>query len=239
MPDLNNGENEKAVADITSASVSVSQSSEQNHPDSPINSTGQKKPTSKKGIIVTAIILIALIIVAGFVYNSLASTTEPDQTVKTNASSDGSSEQDDSQTDEVTVAPDFPMTSLSGQEISLSDFQGRPVVLNFWASTCGPCRSEMPEFQSAYEKYADRIDFVMLNVPDFNGETKENALALIEQRGFTFPVYFQIDNTASILYGINSIPRTYFITADGNIEAYAAGAINEETLENGISMILQ
>lgn len=130
------------------------------------------------------------------------------------------------------------MESADGAQVRLSDLKGKPVVLNFWASTCGPCKGEMPEFQKAFERYGDRIQFVMLNVPDFNGETRERAMQLIEQRSYTFPVYFDSSSQAQIQYGVSSIPRTYFISSEGKISAYAAGAIDSTTLQRGIEMIL-
>ena len=137
-----------------------------------------------------------------------------------------------------TAAPDFEMTAVDGGKVSLDDLKGKPVVLNFWASTCGPCKMEMPEFQAAYEQYGDQLQFVMLNVPDFNGETRERALQLVEQSGYTFPVYFDDTTQGQVLYGITSIPQTYFINADGTVEAYASGAIDASTLERGIEMVL-
>ena len=111
-------------------------------------------------------------------------------------------------------------------------------MLNFWASTCGPCKMEMPEFQKAYEQYGEQLQFVMVNVPDFNGETRERALQLVDQSGYTFPVYFDDTMQGQVQYGITSIPQTYFINADGTVEAYASGAIDASTIDRGIAMLL-
>lgn len=195
--------------------------------------------TSKKAIVITAIVLVAVIVVAAIVYYSLASTVPADQTVQTQESSEGASTDDGSTESDTTPAPDFQMTSLDGKELSLSSLKGKPIVLNFWASTCGPCKSEMPEFQNAFENYGEQIEFAMVNVPDFNGETEKAARTLIKDNGYTFPVYFPIGNEASIQYGLTSIPRTYFITSDGDVKAYATGAIGAESLAQGIDMILE
>ena len=97
---------------------------------------------------------------------------------------------------------------------------------------------EMPEFQKAYERYGEQLQFVMVNVPDFNGETRERALQLVEQSGYTFPVYFDDTMQGQVQYGITSIPQTYFINADGTVEAYASGAIDASTIDRGIAMLL-
>lgn len=189
------------------------------------NTTAATNSRSRKGLVIALIALIAVIALAAATYNILAPGVTPEMTTTAPA--------DDSE-----KAPDFTMSSIDGEELALSDLRGKPVVLNFWASTCGPCQMEMPEFQSAYERYGDQINFVMLNVTGFNGETRERALRFIEQSGYTFPIYFEENESASMLYGITSIPRTYFITDSGDLEVYASGAIDGSTLAQGMDMIL-
>lgn len=184
------------------------------------------KRASKKGLIVLVAVLVVVIVGAAVAYSALAPAAMSD-TART-------AEKQDEQTE----APDFRMVSAGGEELSLSSLRGTPVVLNFWASTCGPCKSEMPEFQTAFEEYGSQVQFVMLNVPDFNGETRERALQLVEQNTYTFPVYFDVSAEAQVQYGVTSIPRTYFISADGILEAYAAGVISAAALDEGISMLL-
>lgn len=199
----------------------------------------KKTSSSMRVVAITAIVLVAVIVAAAILYNSLASTAPADQTVQAQESAEGESSDEGSAGSDTTPAPDFQMNTPDGVELSLSSLKGKPVVLNFWASTCGPCRGEMPEFQTAFEKYGEQVEFAMVNVPDFNGETEKGALALIKDSGYTFPVYFPVGDEASIQYGLTSIPRTYFITSDGNVEAYAAGAIDEDSLADGIDMILE
>lgn len=203
---------------------------------------------SKRNLIILIVALVVVIAVAAIAYNVLAPTVETqtlqsqgetiasDEASRNGQSAGSNTETNDS--DEKTDAPDFTMTSVDGQEVTLKSLEGKPLVLNFWASTCGPCKSEMPEFQSAYEEYGDQIQFVMVNIPDFNGETRERALQLIEQQGYTFPVYFDDGTEAQIAYGVSSIPKTYFINPDGTVEAYASGAIDGSVLERGLQMIL-
>ena len=132
-------------------------------------------------------------------------------------------------------APDFAMQDWEGNTLRLSEFEGKPVILNFWASWCGPCKSEMPEFEEAYKKYGDEIHFIMLNCTD--GDDMKDAKALIEENGYTFPVYFDTTGEASYIYGASSIPMTIFIDANGELMTYAVGALTGDMLERGISYI--
>lgn len=134
-------------------------------------------------------------------------------------------------------APDFKVVDAEDEEITLSSFAGKPVVLNFWASWCPPCKSEMPDFQKAYEQYGTDIAFVMLNLTDGVRETKEKAQSYIAEQGFTFPTYYDVEQNAANTYFITSIPTTYFIDENGDVIASAKGMLDAETLEKGISMI--
>lgn len=135
-------------------------------------------------------------------------------------------------------APDFFVYDQNENMVRLSDFRGKPVVLNFWASWCGPCKAEMSGFQKAYEQYGDQLHFVMLNVTDGDQETMETAKAFVKAEGYTFPVYFDSSYTASLMYGLKSLPTTYFIDAEGNVVAQATGMISASQLQEGIDMLL-
>ena len=132
-------------------------------------------------------------------------------------------------------APNFSMEDRDGNVVRLADFVGKPVILNFWASWCGPCKSEMPDFQAAYEKYGEEIHFIMLNCTV--SDSKDDAGSLIADNGYTFPVYFDTTGEASYAYGASSIPMTFFIDAEGNLVTYARGALSAELLEKGIGYI--
>ena len=133
-------------------------------------------------------------------------------------------------------APDFTAYDADGNAVRLSDYFGKPLVLNFWASWCGPCKSEMPEFQQAYEEQAD-VQFLLVNMTT-GRETQADAQALLEQEGYTFPVLFDLDADAAATYSVYSLPTTYFLDAEGNLVAWARGALDGETLQKGIGMIL-
>ena len=135
------------------------------------------------------------------------------------------------------AAPDFTMYTLEGEPVKLSDFQGKPVILNFWASWCGPCKMEMPDLEAAYLEYGDEIHFLMVNLTDGTSETVESAHGYIESQGYTFPVYYDTAMGGAFAYGVSGIPVTYFIDADGNMVAYYPGAMSADILQRGISMI--
>ena len=142
---------------------------------------------------------------------------------------------DSSKEENAHTAPDFTVYDKDGNPVRLSDFRGKPVVLNVWASWCGPCRSEMPDFNEKYLELKDEVHFLMVNVT--GSDNKQDAQAYINQMGFDFPVLFDMESSAAVAYGIHSFPTTYFIDAKGNAVAYAAGALDKATLQQGIDMI--
>lgn len=138
---------------------------------------------------------------------------------------------------QLTLAPDFIVYDLEGNEVHLSDFFGKPIIVNFWASWCGPCKMEMPDFNEAYQALNEEITFLMVNMTDGSRETVEVASSFIEESGYSFPIYYDTAYSAAITYSVSSLPTTYFIDADGNLIAHARGAIDEATLQKGIDMI--
>ena len=202
-----------------------------------------------KTFILLAVLLVILIGGAGFFYNKLSSAYKTDTLTETSQAAENetdseetedsqtSSEETDSGENAAETAPDFTMTNASDEEVKLSDFFDKPVVLNFWASWCGPCKSEMPHFEDAYQKYGEDINFVIVNLTDGTRETVENASDFIEEQGYTFPLYFDTNTEGAMTYGTYSIPVTYFIGADGVPVAQANGALDAATLQKGLDMI--
>ena len=174
---------------------------------------------------------VLLIVLAVIAYNALLEQVSPDIEL---ASGQGDIADADKQ-----EAPDFMMEDWDGNSIKLSDLiaGGKPVVLNFWASWCPPCKDEMPEFERVFQVFGEEVQFVMLNLIDGLRETKETGAKYIMDQGFTFPVFFDTKRDGASAYGIRSIPTTLFIDKDGYIVAEAQGAIDEATLRKGIDLI--
>lgn len=191
---------------------------------------------NNKKTLVLLIVFVLIIVGALAAYNYLGAGVDADNLAQTQDNSTTQTQGDDEK-NETSFAPDFTVTTASGETVKLSDFRGKPVIVNFWASWCGPCKREMPDFQQAYENYGEDIDFLMVNMTDNNRETVEVAREFIEGEGYTFPVYYDTSMEAAMVYGVTSIPQTYFITADGKIGAYAQSMLNMATIEKGINMI--
>lgn len=177
--------------------------------------------------------LKTLIAVAAFIlfiggaylaYNALTEKNKPDDVIGET-------------TGEKIVAPDFTVYDAQGNPVKLSDFAGKPVVLNFWASWCPPCKSEMPHFNEIYGEVKDTVVFMMVDLTDGSRETQERGQAYVDEQGFTFPVYFDLDLDAANTYGISSIPTTIFIDADGYAVTGYQGAIDADTLRAAIDLI--
>lgn len=135
------------------------------------------------------------------------------------------------------AAPDFTVYDLDGNPVSLSDFFGKPIVLNFWASWCGPCKMELPDFQEVYDEMGSDVQFLIVNMTDGSRETVETASAYLADQGYTFPAYYDTQLSAAMAYGVSAIPCTYFIDAQGCAMARSTGAIDAQTLLKGISLI--
>ena len=132
---------------------------------------------------------------------------------------------------------DFTVLDANGQLVALSDFLGKPIVLNFWASWCPPCKSELPDFEAAYREYGNDVVFLMVNLTDGQRETMAGVKSFLATNGYTFPVYYDTTYDAAYTYGVSSIPQTYFINREGQVEAKATGMISASQLASGIARI--
>ena len=134
------------------------------------------------------------------------------------------------------ASADFTIYDGDGNKVHLSDFAGKPIILNFWASWCVPCKKEMPDFNEKYLEYGDEIQFLMV---DFARDDKiEDAKEYVSDMGFEFPVYYDIDGDAFLAYEITAFPTTIAFDADGNVVDRYRGTMSEETLQSVIDKLL-
>lgn len=178
------------------------------------------------------LLLVAFLGMAYVAYNSLSDRYKPvpeAPTVNTDNPTTGKEED--------YPAPDFTVYDAEGKEVKLSDFKGKPVVINFWASWCPPCKEEMPYFNEVYKIEKDNVQFLMIDMVDGQRETIEKGQEYVDAEGFEFPIYFDTESDAAYNYGISSIPTTVFIDAEGNLITGYKGAIDKAALTAGIDKI--
>lgn len=200
------------------------------------------------------VILFAVLIVgASILYNAMKDKVEDNSFQMAGENTDSADNADENSTsntndtdangadtntdNEKVAAPDFTMTDKDGNEVKFSNFAGKPIVLNFWASWCGPCQMEMPDFEEMYKQYGEEVQFVMVNMTDGSQETVESATQFITEKGYTFPVYYDTKMEGAYYYSVYSLPTTYFIDAEGYVTASNKGMISGENLQKGIEAI--
>lgn len=162
-------------------------------------------------------------------------TDNTNQTVEDNQSSDydeGSAEVEDAETaesygvlSEGDAAPDFTAELADGNTFTLSEQKGKVVLLNFWATWCGPCVGEMPTFEKLYSEYGDKVSILAVNCL----EDKETVNQFIEEEGYTFPIAYDEEGTINMKYPSEGIPYTLIIDGEGVIQKIYVGAADAET----------
>jgi len=160
-----------------------------------------------------------------------AATVMPDDASAEDGSSQGEAE-------DKLAAFDFTVYDAQGNEAKLSDFFGKPIIINFWATWCPYCVEEMPVFEEAFLKYGDDIQFLMIDCVDGQRETQAMGESFIQEKGFTFPVYYDTEENAGYTYQVYSLPTSVFIDRDGYILVYYPGRLTADMLLQGIDMIL-
>ncbi len=134
------------------------------------------------------------------------------------------------------IAPDFELQTLDGTKMKLSDFRGKKLIVNLWATWCPPCRAEMPDMQAFYEEQKeDNIAVLAVNLTQ--SDNKEKVAAFIKEFGLSFPVVLDVDNKVADTYQVVSIPTSYIIDSKGVIQEKIIGPMDKEMMDKLMSSI--
>lgn len=126
------------------------------------------------------------------------------------------------------LAPDFALKTTSGDQIRLSDLKGKPVLINFWATWCAPCRLEMPYMQSRYERFSPELEILAVNY----AESADQVNVFQKEMGVTFDLLLDLDASIQDLYQVRGYPSSYFVDRDGIIQAVHIGIMTEAQLDD-------
>ncbi|MDF2889419.1 MAG: cytochrome c biosis protein transrane region [Lacrimispora sp.] len=170
-------------------------------------------------------------------------TAEESATAATTDSESQSEETKDGE-NQILPAIDFTLTDQFGKTHSLSDYKGKTIFLNFWATWCPPCRAEMPDIQKIYETYSTEGDdgLIVLGVaaPGYGQEKDEEGVKkFLKDNGYTYPVLMDTNGELFDAYGIYSYPTTFMIDRDGNVFGYVSGQLSEDTMKSVIQQTLK
>ncbi len=132
-------------------------------------------------------------------------------------------------------APDFALQTLDGRTYRLSELRGRAVLINFWATWCGPCRTEMPAIEEVYRRYGDgRLVVLAVNVE----EDADRVAPFVQRLGLSFPILLDRDGTVSRRYRITGLPTTYLIRPDGAVDGMRIGPYTRAMLQARVEQLL-
>ena len=196
------------------------------------------------------LVVIGLLMVTGWMDSlsgSLAgSDPQPTPTVQATQQPEATNTPEATDTPEESQAPipalDFTLTDQFGNTHTLDQYKGKTILLNFWATWCGPCRSEMPDLQAVYEDYGkNEKDLVVLGVaaPNLGQEgSAEDITAFLEENGYTYPTLMNEDASLFYSYGISSFPTTFMIDKNGNVYGYIMGAQSREVFDDIIQQTM-
>lgn len=192
------------------------------------------KPGAKYLLAVALTVLLAVGAAAAYKYLTSVTTVPPSPPDNTSAPPAGGRTGAPGNRN---AAPDFTVTDGGGNRVSTADLSGKPVILNFWATWCPPCRSELPAFDKLYRQYGNEVSFMMIDLTDGYREIVEGVRKFISENGYTFPVYYDTEGSAAEAYNVSSIPFTVAVGRNGNIVGTHLGAMSEAALEKLIKTV--
>lgn len=129
--------------------------------------------------------------------------------------------------EEGALAPEIELQNLEGEIVRLSDFRGQVVLVNFWATWCGPCRLEMPDFQESFEQYSEEFTVLAVN----SGESPAEVEGFVQELGLTFPILLDPELEVPQDYLVRGLPSSYFVDEDGVVQVVHIGVMTEGQLK--------
>ncbi len=161
-----------------------------------------------------------------------------EKSTATNESSGNVTAEKENTEKESEAMPNPSFYTIDGEVVDLASFQGKPLVLNLWASWCPPCKEELPNFNEAYKNFNSEVNFACVSLVDGDRETTESAMNFINENNYELPFYFDTDQEVAYGFRVTSIPVTYFINSDGTEYVKHIGLMTEEQLEKRIEELI-
>ncbi|PEC77043.1 thiol:disulfide interchange protein [Bacillus cereus] len=135
-------------------------------------------------------------------------------------------------------APDFTLTKLDGTNVKLSDLKGKKVILNFWATWCGPCQQEMPDMEAFYKEHKENVEILAVNyTPSEKGGGEEKVSNFAKEKGITFPILLDKNIDVTTAYKVITIPTSYFIDTKGVIQDKFIGPMTQKEMKKRVAKL--
>ncbi len=180
----------------------------------------EEQRSSKKSALIIVLALVVIVVLGVVGYNALKSNNLPQSNMDAAASQD----------DALTLADlNCTIYDEAKNPLELTDIAGgKPLVINFWTTWCPHCVEEMANFQEAFDAYGDRVSFAMVDCVDGSRETVDAGSAYAAENGFTFPVYYDVDQSAVVVFGVTGIPATIVFDSNGSLVLARAGELERD-----------
>ena len=200
-------------------------------------STPQTQGSGKRGIVIALAALVAVLVVAFLAYDALAANAREEQLAAAKEQA-----QVTPHDPELPRLADYNATVYTdtGEPFTLEQIaQGKPFVINFWATWCPYCIQEMGDYQKLYDEYKDRVAFAFIDVADGQRETVDAGAAWMQDNGHDLPTYFDTKLEAMYAYGATSLPTTVVVAANGDIMDVSAGVIGLQRMREALDSLLK
>ncbi|CQR47917.1 Thiol-disulfide oxidoreductase ResA [Paraliobacillus sp. PM-2] len=189
--------------------------------------------------------LVIILIISGMfgwaIYDFINQPDEENQTYETtedtevkestDSTNEGEQEEESVGLDVGDIAPDFTLNTLTGDEVTLSDYRGKRIMLNFWATWCPPCRAEMPAMQQFFEQ--NNVEILAVNLTDTE-DRLQDVVDFVDEFGLTFSILLDEKSELAVTYQIRPIPTTFMIDSKGVIQHKSFGPLNQEQMEQAL-----